>query len=298
MRWMWKNKYIVIAVIIVAILMGVMIKHTGVERQRFSKVEQVISTIFRPVENVLTDGTETVKNFFNGMTGFFNTHKENKVLEEKMQDYQALSHKLKEVEMENTELRQMADLQASNENFDLMVGEVINRSPSNWQGTFIINKGTKNGVEKDMTVISPQMELVGRVFSVGDSYAVVLPLIDQYSRVGGRIEETRETGVIRGMPSSTKIQCIMERLPRDAKVKKGQTVITSGLGIFPKGIIIGEVSSVKNGLQGISTEAMVMPYVNFNTLEKVFLIKRVLKEIPEISEMPSSEEMSESIGGQ
>ncbi len=294
-RWMWRNRYLLVIVIVFAILMSVVIKHTGIERERFSKVEQVISTIFRPVENVLTDATEAVKNSFDGMVSLLNTHKENKVLEERMQDYEALSHKLKEVQLENNELRQMAELKANNENFDLMVAEVINRSPSNWQGSFIINKGIKNGIEKDMTVVSLGMELVGRVFSVGDRYAVVLPLIDQYSRVGGRIEETRETGVIRGVASNTKIQCIMERLPRSAKVKKGQTVTTSGLGIFPKGIIIGEVSSVKNGLQGISTEAMIKPYADFNTLEKVFLIKRVLKEIPEI---PSPEEMSESIGGQ
>ena len=77
------------------------------------------------------------------------------------------------MEQENEQLREMLDLMKTENNMELKAVKVISKDPSNWYSSFIINKGSNDGIEKDQPVITANEELVGKIVRVGSDWAEV-----------------------------------------------------------------------------------------------------------------------------
>ena len=138
-----------------------------------------------------------------------------------------------------------------------------------------MNKGTKDGIEKDMVVVAIG-SLAGRIIEVTDTYCVMLSLIDSRSSVPGIVESSRDTGIVKGMAQTGQVQsvCEMSNMPMEVKTVPGDKVVTSGMGgVFPKGIVIGEVIEVTAGDTQLDTNARIVPAVDFDHLEHVLIIQ-------------------------
>ena len=130
-----------------------------------------------------------------------------------------------------------------------------------------IGKGSADGVEGDMAVISPA-GVVGRVALASPRAARVQMLIDRSAAAGAMIERTRVQGLIRGDGNMLR----MEYVSGTADVKQGDLVVTSGIDkIYPKGFVIGTVESIERG-RGLFHEIMVRPSVDFSRLEEVLVV--------------------------
>lgn len=135
--------------------------------------------------------------------------------------------------------------------------------------TITIDKGSTDGVRKDMSVISPS-GVVGRVTLPSARAAQVQLLIDRNAAAGALIERSRAQGVVLGTGEFTTLQ--MDFVPEAADVKAGDLVVTSGIdGIYPKGFLIGRIESVGRGA-GIYTRITVRPAVDFRSLEEVLIV--------------------------
>jgi rod shape-determining protein MreC len=110
--------------------------------------------------------------------------------------------------------------------------------------------------------------LVGYVYQVAGRTCHVLLLTDRQSGVGARIQpkRARTEGVCKGIGGE---DCLLKYLPNDADVREGDTVVSSGQGKFPPGIVIGKVTSVQRNDYDSTLEARVRPYVDFERLEEV-----------------------------
>jgi rod shape-determining protein MreC len=141
--------------------------------------------------------------------------------------------------------------------------------------TMVVTRGSRDGVALKSVVVSPT-GLVGQVYDVAPTTCAVLLLTDSSSAVGAMVQrpESRATGVCKGNGSEL---LNLNYLSRDADVKVGDTIISSGLGgekgVYPKGLPIGVVTKVTDDASGSTRLVTVKPTVNFGKLEEVYILK-------------------------
>lgn len=175
---------------------------------------------------------------------------------------------LQEVARENDRLRQVVGFNAPLEGRKV-VAQVIAQDVSPEFRMLRINKGHAQGVEAGMAVIALE-GVVGRVIRTGRDFADVLALLDSSSAIDSLLQRNRVRGVVEGQGSQ---QLAMKYLRRTDDVQEGDLVVSSGIGgLFPKGLTIGKVISVKKKNFGITQTVEVAPSVDFNRLEEVTVI--------------------------
>jgi rod shape-determining protein MreC len=177
-----------------------------------------------------------------------------------------------EMRRENDRLRKLFGWQQQKP-WKLKLASVILREPSNWWRTVQIDLGERDQIKVNMPVLTAE-GLVGRVSSVSLTHSTVLLLGDPNCRVAARVEnENRDSGVI-GTSGPLETEFVeMAFLSRNANLKPGQNVKTSGEGgVFPKDILIGKVVDTRPVEYGLSSAARVRLAANLNALEEVWVL--------------------------
>jgi rod shape-determining protein MreC len=146
--------------------------------------------------------------------------------------------------------------------------DVIGDAASPYFRTMTIDKGTGDGLRPDMAVIAPA-GVVGRVIMPSGRAAKIQLLIDANAAAGALIERSRAQGLVIGTGTET-LQ--MEYVSGTADIRVGDQVVTSGIdGIYPKGVLIGQIESVERGA-GDYTNVVVRPAVELSALEAVLVV--------------------------
>jgi rod shape-determining protein MreC len=152
---------------------------------------------------------------------------------------------------------------------------VIGRDSSNWWKSIQIDRGSEDGIRVNMPVVNAD-GLIGKTISVTKGEARVLVLTDPNCKASALLQDSREPGVVSGPEDAFghESRLLMTFVDRNARIKAGEAVITSGLGgIFPKGIHIGSVTRVRlNPQTGMYQDVEVKPAVDFHKLEEVLVI--------------------------
>ena len=134
----------------------------------------------------------------------------------------------------------------------------------------MINKGLRDGIEKGDVVIISKNILVGQITEVFESFSKIQSIIDSNSRVNALIQESNINGMIKGEQEN---RLIIDLLPQGEIIENGQLVVTSGLaGFFPRGLLIGKIDKIISSDVQISQIAKIKPAVDFDKLERVFII--------------------------
>jgi rod shape-determining protein MreC len=144
-------------------------------------------------------------------------------------------------------------------------------SPSNFESSVTVNRGTDDGVEIGQPVVAAD-GLVGRVINVTASTAQVLLLIDDDSHVGVRLATSGEIGDLVGQREQ---DLRLELIDAETRVLPGERLVTSGLEgeIFPAGIPVGEVSRVVPDESSPNADVFVRPEVDFSRLDVVYVVR-------------------------
>jgi rod shape-determining protein MreC len=198
-----------------------------------------------------------------------------KLLEGARRENQQLRFQVKqaeEVARENIRLRQLVTWQQKTA-WKLKLARVVLREPANWWRTVQIDLGSRDGLRLNLPVLTPD-GLVGRVSSVSLTRSQVTLLGDPNCKVSARVEnETRDVGIV-GPSSPLETEFVdLGYLSRNATLKPGQLVVTSGEGgIFPPGIPIGRVIDVQSVDYGTRAEARVRLAAKVSALEEVWVM--------------------------
>jgi rod shape-determining protein MreC len=183
---------------------------------------------------------------------------------------------INELQIENAGLREQLGLTKVFP-YPQIPAEVVAVDPAGGT-TLIINKGSRHGVERGMSVIAFQngmRGLVGRVVSVGAAASTVMPIYDVGSYVSGRHQGSRYEGIVqgRGLVGGTLTMSLVPKAAR-AEIAFGDLVLTSGLGgLYPRGLHIGRVDEVIPKRYEESLELVIEPIIDFSRLEFVFILK-------------------------
>jgi len=190
---------------------------------------------------------------------------------------------LEELQLEIARLRHALDLGYAPPDF--VCAEVVSRGgASGWWKTIRINKGTKHGVHRNRAVLNTR-GLVGRVVSTSAETSDVLLLTDLNSKLSCVIEGVGPgtRGILSGSGVSGSEDSLallhmvepmsLAYLEKDLKIEKGARILTSGLGgLFPAGLPVGEVVDARTDATGLFQRARVAPYVDFASLDRVFVL--------------------------
>jgi rod shape-determining protein MreC len=150
-----------------------------------------------------------------------------------------------------------------------LAAAVIGRDPSPYLSYVILDRGSDQGIRKDMPVVAAG-GLVGRVVEVTSVACKVLPVVDAASSVNARLLTSREEGVVVGQPAGG-LQ--MQYLSQSVNVNVGETVVTSGLGgHFPADLLIGTVNAVQKQDYEVLQKADLTPAADFSRLDIVLII--------------------------
>jgi len=195
---------------------------------------------------------------------------------------------LKEAEAENKRLRRLLNFVKANPAYDYRGGEVIARiighDPNLYLDFIMIDLGEGDGVTPGMPVVT-ERGLVGRISEVHDGASKVLLITDVNSAVAALVQNSRATGVVRGLAGGG---LLLDQIPQDVVVHEGEIVLTSGLGgTFPKGLVIGQISKVYQRDYEMFQQARVRPTVDFRNLEQVLVITNFVpiadvRNLPEV----------------
>lgn len=155
-----------------------------------------------------------------------------------------------------------------------IAGEIVGISASPLDRTVTVNRGSRHGVEPDAPVMAAS-GLVGRVLTVGPSVSQVELLSSSLAAVAVITSSSRSRGVVRAAAGGDERGYRIHFVPVGQQVAVGEDVISSGLDeLFPKGLLVGRVSRVHDG-DGLLLEIAVEPAVDFDVLERVFVLRPV-----------------------
>lgn len=251
------------------------------DRNHASLPEQVIKDVVGFGQSIFSKPTQYITGVFDNVESLLNTYDENKRLKVRLEDYVALQASVNDLRLENDELRKIVDKEEDLRSYNPIQATVIARNPDQWEEKIIIDKGEIHGIEVNMAVMTAQ-GLIGKV-TLTTPYTSTVELLSTQNpnyRVSAVIAEGKEVfGLIEGYDEKRK-ELILKRIDSEYEVKKGQKVTTSGLGgIFPKGILIGEVTEVTTDDYGLTKLAYVKPAASFSILDHVIVSKRTITNV-------------------
>lgn len=252
-------------------------------KYKFPVMEQITATVLAPVEYLFSKIGYSVRQagMFSGE--LLTVYRDNQALKAENEKLKQDQMNTTEIMAENVRLHAMLDYKKVSPQFDFIIASVIARDLGSWTSIAVINRGSADGIAKNMAVVTPQ-GLVGDVVSVTNHTAKVQLLLDPRSAVGGLVQrpESRVTAIVEGYATNP-LTPRMVNIARDADVIKGDKVITSGLGgIYPKGLLVGEVTDVVNEDGGLLKYAILKPAVDFDRLEEVFIIVHSREPVPQL----------------
>ncbi len=265
------KKKIMVMFLILVFLVGVRFMSAN-DREELSLIEIGLRDLMAPLNTLAMQVISTFSNMQSSIASHADLIEENAKLKEQLRELAIQNSRMEEYRLENQRLQKMVDFKSSNDaKWEMLAGKVISRDPGNWFKNITIDKGLKDGVQKDMAVINHQ-GLVGKVTAVSNNTAEVMLLIDSNSVVGAMVQESRVLGVVEAI-TGMEYLLQMFHLSPNAPISAGDVIISSGLGgIFPKGLKIGYVAEVYMGPSRLTQFASIVPYVDFGRLEEILVI--------------------------
>ncbi|MBM7697882.1 rod shape-determining protein MreC [Kurthia huakuii] len=265
--------FLIIGVILLVALIGLSLR----DRQNASLPEKIVKDTVGFAQSIVAKPTNYVTGFIEDIDAMINTYEENKRLKSRLEEFGTLQAEVNELTVENKRLQKLVGKQDSLRKYDPIQANVIARNPDQWEEKLILNQGSNDGVKLNMAVITAQ-GLIGKVVQTTPQTSEVelLSTSNTNYRVSATIaNKKKETnGLIEGYDRK-RGELILKRVDSELSVKKGDKVTTSGLGgIFPKGILIGEVTKVSTDDFGLTKLAYVKPAADFSMIDHVIIAKR------------------------
>ena len=264
-------RIVVILALVLAVGLGVAIELTGINLP-----DMLVQGVLTPIRTGVSSLTDSAQQFYNYMFRFETISAENEALKEQIAQLEDDVRLSGAIARENERLRQLLELKAAHEDFQLVDGYIISWSSSDWSSTVTINRGTKDGIAVGMCAITANGQVVGLVSQVGYNYAVIKTVLDSSIEISATLSSTGGTGyngmVQGGYASGLSGLLRMRYLPSDAIIHNNDQVTTTGSTVYPRGLILGYVMDAGYEDTGIAKYALLRPAADIGSLEQVFIV--------------------------
>ncbi len=245
----------------------------------------LVLSVTLPLQRVVTFPVHEGARLWNEYVGLIHVRKENERLLGRVNELELENLQYKEAIVSSERFQRLRGFRAKRE-IPMVPANVVAEDLSPWFQAVIIDQGSSAGIGPGMPVITDS-GVVGMVAGTTPGASKVLLILDPQSRVDVYIQRTRARGSVRGRSEQ---DCELAYLLREEDVRPGDLVLTSGLAaVYPKGLVVGEVSRVERLPYGLFQHAELRPAVDFRKLEEVFVILE-RRELPDDDEFSDDDE--------
>ena len=235
--------------------------------------------VLAPVKYGATALTEQAEKWYSYMFRYEALAAENESLKERIATMEDEARRADAVERENQRLRDLLNLKATHEDYDLVDAYIIDWSSTDWTNTMTINRGTDAGVNAGMCAITANGQVVGLVVEAGPNYAVVKTVLDSTLEISCVIASSGYNGMCKGGYIYKDINHLkLDYLPSSAIIRNKDQVVTSGSTVYPRGLIVGYVVDAGFDDTGVAKFAVLEPAAEIASLEQIFILTNYTTE--------------------
>jgi rod shape-determining protein MreC len=261
------------AVLLVAIVLAqVLLLAFQIKREHDVLLIRVWSAeLVTPMESAGTFVISKIGGLWSGYVDLRHAHAENQQLHAEVARLELRNHQLEGEAAEAARFSRLLGFRQENSNVPMVAAEVIGAGADSSSRTIFINRGERDGLRRNMAVITPD-GVVGKITEASPHVAQVLLITDKESGVGVLFADSRAQGVVKGAGEPL---LHMDYVTSDEKVSVGDKILTSGEDrIFPKDLPLGTVTSVKSAYP--FQTILVQPAAHLDRLEEVLVLQTEL----------------------
>ncbi len=266
---------------------GILLISSWLLGQRFETVRSFLNGITSPVQKGYQKAEKWVDDLSSDFQSKENLEKENIALKEELERIQKENMQLQSDARRVQELEELYELDTYYKDYPKTGAQIVGLSPNNWYETFIIDKGSSDGMVEYMPVLSDN-GLAGHISEVYEHYAQVVSVVNEGSYIYGQIN--RKDGDLvavqgaKGYNSSDtgtidEDLCMIQFVTDEIDITVGDEIVTSSLGdIYPPGLRIGTVTEIFPLGTGYESMALVRPDVDLDQMDTVLIITEIWKQ--------------------
>ncbi len=262
-----------ILICIAALLLGLM-TYIAVSGGFQTIPEKLLNTVTYPFVSAANSISDWTNGVIDTLVNAKSYKEQNEQLNAQLTEMYKNTMDYEELKEENALLRDMLGLKEENESFVFSEPcDVVARNANDMYGGFTINRGSSDGLSLNDPVVT-SVGLIGRVTEIAPNYAKVSTILSPQVNVGVITMRTKATGVLENdLANAENGICLMSNILKDADIKVGDIVATSGKsGIFPEGIMVGTVKEVFDDPNGLSKHALIEPLEDCFDVTTVFAV--------------------------
>ena len=279
MRHLFSTRVRVILIIAILLTAGLAVVSNATGQ---SIPDIAVRTVLAPFRYAVNALTEQAEQYYSYMFKYESLVAENEALKEQIAQMQDEARRADSVTRENERLRDLLNLQSTNEDYELVDANIISWSSNDWTNTFMINRGTSAGIEEDMCAVTATGEVVGLVTEAGPNAAVVNTVLDSTLEISTIIASSGYNGMVSGgYIYKQENHLKMDYLPSSAVIRNNDQVVTSGSTVYPRNLIVGYVVDAGFDDTGVAKYAILRPAVEIGRLEQVFILTNYTTSIEE-----------------
>jgi len=265
--FLWRNRVLLTSGVL--IILSLHLISTGVHPGDLAaRPESAFLEIVSPIDSAFTRITDGASSITRDYIDLVHVRDENARLRLELARVKSDQARMAELEVENQHLAELLELKDAL-GTEALAANVIGSDATGLSRTLILASGTDNGLRPGMAVLANQ-GVVGKIIAVSSHASRVLLINDHNSAVDGFDERTRARGIVAGVVDDG---LILKYADRSQDIKVDDTIVTSGLdGIFPRGLLIGSIESVKREGPGLFLGVRIKPAVDFRALEQVLIL--------------------------
>ena len=275
-------KYILMTIAIVSVALIIVSFRF---QDKMTPIRTAVGSVVTPMQRGINKIGLVVADGMDYATNVKKLVKKNNALQKQVDDLSQQNRLLQQDKYDLDDFRKLYSLDEKYSDYPKVAAHVIS-SDGNWFNSFVIDKGSKDGLKVNMNVLAGD-GLVGIVTEVNKSYARVRSIIDDKSNVSAMFEKTGETCIVKGnMESIYNGYIDVEMISNSAKIKQGDEVVTSHVSDkYLQGLSVGYVKDIKTDAATLTKTAHLTPSVNFDQLQYVLVItqKKDTSELKDIS---------------
>lgn len=239
----------------------------------FKLPQQAVQGSLSPFRAAIQSLTRQAEQYYNYMFRYEALEAENAQLRARIAELEKDTRSVDALERENQRLKELQGLTQARQDFQMVDSYVIGSSSVDWSSTLTLDRGSIDGVEEGMCVVTANGEVVGLIIEVGSNYSIVKTVLDSSLEISGTIASSGYNGIVTGAYiTGEEGKLRMDYLPSSAIIRNRDQVVTSGSTVYPRDLILGYVIDAGYEETGVAKYALLEPAVELGSLEQVFIL--------------------------
>ena len=266
----FNSKYILIAV---SVLCLVFIVTSFFSDKLAAPLKNAVSSVVVPLQKGMNYMGLWVSDSVDNMQDINRLIDENEKLNEKINELTVENNQLRQDSYELDCLRELYQLDDKYPGYEKIGARVIGSSSDNWYTTFMVDKGSDDGIEVDMNVIADG-GLVGIVTKVGHNYSVIKTVVEDNNFVSAMLIDSGDTCTVKGdIELLDQGLAHLQYFKSGLTIRNGDKIVTSNISDkYLPGLLIGYAKDVKSDANNLTLSGYLVPAVDFEHLQEVLII--------------------------